>query len=288
MPTYTKDELATNGAPIALAILLQHARDGDEPFVTYGCIAKILEVKLGIKKIFSTHIGGVAGKLMDDILSVDEKAPLINGMITQPTGIPGKGFGGYYNGLIRPAHGWKWDNLNDDKKIEIISEIRAEVRQYSRWNEIYKKLYGSSPEKITVQKKFTEVDGKTPETGFGGGESQDHKKLKEWVFTNPVALGLSKNFKAEKEHGLLSGDRIDVLFTNGEKFVAVEVKSWRSSVDDFKRGIYQCVKYRHVLEAQEFPVKADVRAILFTEKDLPNDLKIRAKELNIKHICKSA
>jgi len=49
------------------------------------------------------------------------------------------------------------------------------------------------------------------------------------------------------EGDLLSGDRIDVLFTRGEEFAVVEVKSCLSSHDDHRRGIYQYVKYREVI-----------------------------------------
>lgn len=52
MSTYTVDRLARRGARHALALLLQHIRDGDEPFVTYGAIARLLEAKLKFHSCF--------------------------------------------------------------------------------------------------------------------------------------------------------------------------------------------------------------------------------------------
>ena len=63
--------------------------------------------------------------------------------------------------------------------------------------------------------------------------------------------------------------------------MAVEVKSLRSSYDDWQRGLYQCVKYRAVLEAQEKLIKMTVRSLLLTEEELPDDLKVRARVLGI-------
>ncbi|KKL78769.1 hypothetical protein LCGC14_2021540 [marine sediment metagenome] len=86
----------------------------------------------------------------------------------------------------------------------------------------------------------------------------------------------------EVENDLLSGDRVDVLFTKGEEFAVVEVKSCLSSDDDLRRGIYQCVKYREVVRATRLPVEVDVRAILLFERELPAELATRAKLLRVR------
>ncbi|WP_158665356.1 hypothetical protein [Sinorhizobium fredii] len=47
-----------------------------------------------------------------------------------------------------------------------------------------------------------------------------------------------------------SGDKIDVLFDAPGRLVAVEVKSSISNDVDLTRGLFQCVKYRAVMEAE--------------------------------------
>ena len=283
MSTYTVERLADRGARHALALLLQHIRYGDEPFVTYGAIARLLETRLRIPRVFPTHIGSVAGTMMDRIEAENADAPLINALVTRPSGIPGKGFGGYYDRRIREPGGRTWKTLTRARKLEVVADIRAEVRQYGDWDALYRTVFGAKPPKMPKPKRYRERDGKPPDTARprGAGESEEHKRLKLWAAKNPVALGLARAMKGEPEWGLLSGDRIDVLFSDGAAFVAVEVKSIVSTDDDFQRGIYQCVKYRAVVEAQERPIPVAVRAILLTERDLPEELQTRARALNV-------
>ena len=67
---------------------------------------------------------------------------------------------------------------------------------------------------------------------------------------------------------LLSGDRLDVYFvqSDGTK-IAVEVKSRVSPDDDILRGLYQCVKYKAVLDAENktHGVFGKTRSILVIE-----------------------
>ena len=63
---------------------------------------------------------------------------------------------------------------------------------------------------------------------------------------------------------LPSGDTIDVLFRNGLDWIAVEVKSSLSNSLDITRGLFQCVKYRAVIEAVQATrnLEQNARAIL--------------------------
>ena len=105
---------------------------------------------------------------------------------------------------------------------------------------------------------------------------------------HPHKIGLRKSFgKGEPESRLLSGDSVDVLFTDDNDFAAVEVKSCRSNDEDFRRGIYQCVKYRKVKEAEQLPNKVRVQTVLVTERELNFELKTRARLLKVRFKCVS-
>ncbi len=220
---------------------------------------------------------------MDQIETVSRDAPPINALITRPNGIPGNGFGSYYDRLWRPLGGRHWDKLSSRRKLEVVEEVRVAVRRFEDWERIYRELYRANPKPSVLPKKFTELDGKPPETARrpGAGEGPEHRKLKMWVAANPEQLGLPRAMLGSTEHGLLSGDRIDVLFSDGANFLAVEVKSILSSEDDWQRGIYQCVKYRAVIAAQECPVPVSVRTMLLTELALTPELKARARDLGV-------
>ena len=88
---------------------------------------------------------------------------------------------------------------------------------------------------------------------FGsGGEGDSHKELKEYIYNNPHVIGVEDYTEKKKEHKLLSADRIDVWFKQSDgSCIAVEVKSHISSEADVLRGIFQCVKYKAILDAED-------------------------------------
>lgn len=283
MANYTVKQLCEEGPQFAMAMLLRCLNAG-ESFVTYGAIRNELQYQLGIDKIFPTQIGHVAGSLMNHILEDEPRAPLINALITRPDGIPGKGVGEYFADRYKVKKYKEWDNVSKQEKREVIDRERRKVFRYENWQQINKKLFGDEPLSKLRKPQGCEVDGCSSNgMNYGGpAESEEHQKLKEWVATHPQKLGLRKSFgKGIRESYLLSGDTIDVLFSDGNEYVIVEVKSCRSNDEDFRRGIYQCVKYRKVKEAENLPNKVSVRALLVTERDLNAELKGRARLLEV-------
>lgn len=280
---HTVEEIIDTGAPIALRMLIEATHKG-EPFVTYGDIAAEIHAKLGGKKIFPPHIGKVAGSMMDQILKLDSNAPLINALITRPNGLPGDGVSGYLAKRYRQPRLKKWETVSKSEKLKIVERERKKVRLYKGWEKLEKKLFGSPASIKRLNQILKEKDGNSPDGRRGGApESEEHKKLKEWVRKNPQKIGLPQSFdQGHVEFELESADIVDVMFTDGAQFAVVEVKSCRSGDGDLKRGIYQCVKYRAVKKAQEQPVNTSVRAILVTERDLPPKLKERARLLRVK------
>ncbi len=285
MASYNLDYLTDAGQKYALAALIKCKSVG-EPFITYGRIAEILEDKLGVEKIFSIHPGQVVGAMMDAILEYDEEAPLINALVTRSDGIPRKGVSGYVERKYKKKTQGGWLGLSKTEKLELIEIIRKDVRQYSNWENIYETLYGDDLSETTPEIVSTEEDGDPGSSGHfgGGGESDDHKRLKDWVANNPRKIGIPTDYGiGEPEYPLPSGDRVDVMFTDGANFIPVEVKSWRSSEDDLRRGIYQCVKYREVTKAKELPVEILANPILVIETELSKTLRDRAKLLKVKY-----
>lgn len=284
MANYSIQQLSDDGPPFAMALLMRCIQHG-EPFVTYGAIKAELEHQLDIASIFPTQIGYVAGSMMDQILKLDPKAPLINVLITRASGVPGGGVGGYLAERYRNPALRKWDEIKTDRKLKLVARERAKVFRYKKWQQINNTLFGDSARKNLRQPPENENDFVGPRWG-GAAESEEHKKLKEWVASNPAHIGLSKAYGIGiPEFRLLSGDEVDVMFIHEGVFRAIEVKSIRSSDDDFQRGIYQCVKYREVKRAEIHPYEADVEAVLVTERKLPSELQLRARELGVKTKC---
>ena len=140
MPTYTLEQLSDDGPQFAMAMLIECINIG-EPFVTYGDIRTELEHQLNIDKIFPAQIGYVLGALMDRILEIDPKAPLINVLITRRNGIPGVGVGKYLAKRYNNKKLRNWKNVSSNKKKEIIERERKKIFNYSGWRDLNKKLY---------------------------------------------------------------------------------------------------------------------------------------------------
>ncbi len=282
MSTYTLEQLRSEGPKFAMAMLL-HAIEGGEPFITYGAIRKELEYQLGIQRIFPTQIGHVAGTLMDLILEIDPRAPLINVLITRDTGIPGRGVAGYLARRYKKKQLAAWDKLSNKKKLETVEVERKKVFRYKKWKELNRIIFGSYGDIDLLEQAGNEHDYFAGSPRFGGlPESEEHKRLKKWVADNPKKIGISREYgKGTNEVTLLSGDEVDVMFSFGTSFCMVEVKSKISNDADFLRGLYQCVKYREVKRAEHFPFMADVEAVLVTERVLSNQLQERARTLGV-------
>lgn len=111
----------------------------------------------------------------------------------------------------------------------------------------------SKPAKRTKTAYYLDKEERIIRKGiFGfGGEGEHHLQLKEFIYNNPQYIGISDYVERDMEHILLSGDKIDVWFklTDGSE-IAIEIKSKISSDADILRGLYQCVKYKAILNAE--------------------------------------
>ena len=173
----------------------------------------------------------------------------------------------------------------DTRNIRIPDDIlRGRASVYYDYDLNHKKYPTFSTDiKLLLDKGVEHCENNRRKYGTGG-ESEEHKKLKGYAQEHPELFEVSPNAKSNVEYPLPSGDFLDVLFKDGDKWTAVEVKSCRSDDNDLKRGIYQCVKYHAVLEAMKKAEKCpqNLEVFLLSEKPLPKSLKPLHEELEIK------
>lgn len=251
--------------------------------LTYGEAKTRLQKELRIEgEIFSTHMGGPAGRLMDEIHAVDPTAPLLNViLVRQGDGMPGKGAGSFMATRFSNPTLSK-DGVREKKpKLWRRSFERAanEVFAYPNWPELFQQAYGK-PFAPSEQSAYS-ADALSTERGLGfgrGGEGPKHKKLREWVLENPAAVcRWAKPCRAETEVVLKSADRVDVVYYGQDHTTAVEVKSISSNDLDLERGIFQCIKYQAVMKAMDPRRYFAVRSVLVAERKLPAHLAQLAK-----------
>lgn len=122
-----------------------------------------------------------------------------------------------------------------------------------------------SPYELRRRQEKEEVERveakKQYEAGRGGGESIEHKAIKEAVFKDPEKHLAEPMTPIRLEKAFLTGDVLDVLLQDTlGRYVCVEVEVDIGNTDDI--GFHQAGKYR-VLTAMEYGVKPkDVRAIV--------------------------
>lgn len=129
------------------------------------------------------------------------------------------------------------------RRREIVKEELARVRAYPRWREVLAALQLPPPPPPVSPDLLARAAGR------GGGEGEEHRMLKEWVARHPELFDLGRAARDVVELPLPSGDCMDVSFQTSGEWVGAEVKSRISSEADILRGLFQCVKYRAVMEA---------------------------------------
>jgi hypothetical protein len=187
-----------------------------------------------------------------------------------------------------PGEGIAWfiskENFNKLSKIQkrkIVDAQLAEIFAYPHWNWVLKEL-GLEPLEIDVRD-----DMEKAKSYRGGGESEAHKQFKKYIAENPPAIGLHRSIgPGQLEYPLPSADTIDILFSDDNLKIAVEVKSYISDTPDILRGLFQCIKYKSLMQAEQIlnNETPNCRAILVLQGKLPEKLRIVKKLLGVEVI----
>ena len=223
----------------AIPILIRWAKQGLTT-KTYDDLIK----ELGYNSSYS-GIGKQLGYI-DDVFKrlgelTNETIPTLNALVkSKTTHLPSIGFNYVYATYKRMS--------NDEKHI-FVAGLNNKAIKYEHWDWVLSSL-NLTPSVIDTRDNEEAIrSGKFYGTG---GEGENHKKIKEFIYKHPDSIGIT-NIKASKmEHILLSGDRLDVFFALSDgSSIAVEVKPSKSPDEDILRGLFQCVKYNVMMDAED-------------------------------------
>ena len=286
MSNHEEKQLAsTQYARKSIRALIQHVYNnmGNElTGVTYQELAKRIDRLdkhgrgrgLGMGSVL-----GRMGRLLQDLeVKWGEPIPHIHSLVISKTG-PLKGL---------PSEGIKefWQDYPNLDKSEKLNKVRREYQRISEFGSRWDNLL----EALDLERVIPDVEREkgTQCRGRGGGESPEHNALKMYVEANPALVGASADFTPFTEYVLPSLDTLDVLFKSSRCWIGVEVKSRVSDCNeqDYRRGIYQCVKYRAILNAMHrdptYDVPSDIRVVLVLESKLPSSYEETAAVLGVK------
>ena len=258
----TVENLWQHAAPPLAEWLVQAARRGSS--ITYGEAKRRLETEIGFDTIFPLQMGKPAGRLMNRTLAVRRDCPLLNVLlIAQRDRMPSDGAGSYMAAYLgdRRLRARGYRDRHPDRWRAAFDKIAADVYAFDEWDRVYREAFGQ-PLAAPAVPEGQEDDG----ISHGRqGEGPNHKKLRLWVKKNPGKIKRAyKGFRPETEVVLDSVDRVDVVFYGRNETVAIEVKSIDSDETDVRRGVFQCIKYRAVMEAMDVRSEASLTAILVT------------------------
>ncbi len=276
MPTTAKtassisgDKLYQERARAALPLLVRQATAGKSIF--YSDLAE--ELGMPNPRNLNYVLGSVGQAMLQLSKKWKEKIPPIQCLVVnKATGIPGEGIGWF---LISKED---FSKLPLRRRREIVQAELQHIYAYPHWACVLEDLE-LEPAEVNFAVELVKASG-----NLGGGESPEHKRLKDYVAKNPKIVGLpASSTIGTTEFRLPSGDSLDVSFNLAKQWFAVEVKSRLSAEPDIVRGIFQCVKYQAILDAVLLSQSrtCDARAILVLESNLPSKLKALSNLLGV-------
>lgn len=151
-----------------------------------------------------------------------------------------------------PSYGFEfvlkiYASLSKEEQRRIVSSYNDEALRYQHWDKVLKALC------LSPSVAYSKADEEKVKMGTFSkySEGQFHKEMKAYIKEHPESIGLTNVTVRDEERVLLSGDRLDVYFQQKDNTrIAVEVKSRISPDEDILRGLYQCVKYKAILDAE--------------------------------------
>ena len=184
-------------------------------------------------------------------------------VINKSSGYPGEGFSPYARGER------DFKRLPRRERRLIVDSMLEEVFTFPDWDRVLDTfaLPGTPAVELPPADQIS--------ARGGGGEGAEHRRLKEAVSVNPRWIGLPSGLSPGKvETSLRSGDSLDVLFSDSNRRIAVEVKGSSAPVGEVIRGLFQCVKYEAVLDAEARVTgsRADCEAVLALGGSFPGEL----------------
>lgn len=250
------DKLYQQRARQALPLLVRQAQAGEQ--IIYSELAE--EMGMPNERNLNYVLGSV-GQSMELLSKAwKEKVPPIQCLVVNKnTGLPGEGVGWFI------AKEDEFAKLPRSKQREIVKAELAKIFAYTKWLKVLEAL--SLPYTVPDLRPLIKEA-----SSYGGGEGEEHKCLKAYLSKHPEVIGLAANTPhGSIEEPLPSGDSLDVSFRQMSEWISAEVKPAGSPVADILRGLYQCVKYKAVMEAvqaTEGKPRA-ATAVLVLQGDLP-------------------
>lgn len=271
-PIDAAGELYQRRALRALPILVRQAWAGRS--IYYGEIAR--ELGMPNPRNMNYVLGSVGTSLRLLSTKWHERIPPLQVLaINVSADLPGEGFAEFTS----DPESFKRAPLYQRRRT--IDALTAQVRAYPRWRDVMVEFGAEPPAGSNLAILLPPAE----RVRLGGhGESKAHRDFKTFVSKHPECVKVAGlTLPASIEYCFPSADTVDVLFTTRTTLVAVEVKSRLSSDGDVLRGLFQCVKYRALLDAVVAVEQREIatRSVLALQGALPESFLVIATTLGV-------
>ena len=196
-------------------------------------------------------------------------------VVNKRTGFPGEGIGWFTGDAA------KFRRSTPSEQRKVMREMLSGIYEYSRWDTVLAH-YGLEPSTLVTSDTLA-TEAAEAVRRYGKGEGPEHRGFKDYVAAHPELFGLPPGLVGEVEHPFPSADRLDVLFRHDGRLIGIEVKGPVSDDLDLGRGLFQCIKYMALLEAEQkvLQERLDVEMFLAICRELPSDLGARKAILGV-------
>ena len=265
------EKLYEQRARAALPLLVRQAEAGQTVF--YSSLAQ--ELGMPNPRNLNYVLGAVGGALLAlaKRWGEEQAPPPIQALVVNlGTGMPGPGF--EHHPELKKSFA---SATTRKQKRVLVDALLQDVFAYGSWERVLSELGLAPVETAPIKAKTKNAADWSRGHGRGGpAEGKWHKELKERIAADPRILKLPPTLSrtVAKEYLFPSGDKVDVLFRRRDEWIGVEVKGKESPPEDILRGIYQCVKYQALIEAQQKAegISPNAHVILAMGGKLPVDL----------------
>lgn len=256
------DKLYLKRARTTLPYLVRQAKAGQTIF--YSDLAE--EIDIPNPRNLNFILGSIGKALLKLGKRTKTDIPPIQCLVVNKnTGLPGEGIGWFIS-----ISKTDFKKLSKSQKRQTVNRVLTNIYSFQQWDWVLQQLQ-LDPIRTDVKPEIE----KAKRIRGNGGESPFHLAFKNFIANNPTAIGLPATVGiGQTEYCLPSADSIDIVFVDNNTKIGVEVKSKISDTADILRGLFQCVKYKHLIEAEQIVnnKQRDSRIILALEGQLPIEL----------------
>lgn len=233
--------------------------------ITYGTLAK--EIGMPNPRNMNFPLGCIGDALIILSRIKNKNIPALQLIVVGKSNhVPGTGAAPYTSAK-------DYSSLSISHKKLYQEQELIDIYEYAEWDQVLQDLNLEPATPVTLGEPTNHSEATTSQDK-DGVESPEHEALKHFIANNPQIVKAAPKAIFRTEMSYHSGDRIDLAFPFEKQWLGVEVKPSTANEDEFKRGLFQCVKYQALTEAtNRIEGKTlDIKIILATNGIFPRNL----------------